>query len=294
MITYTANIVVVPKLSKYERDLRRYNLSHDELVKKYKSEGVDADRIIDSHYRQREAADIIMKLVGKDRFVERGALTQDVTRGVVVVALGGDDHFKYVSHFVDDSPLLGVNSDPIRSRGALTTIKACDFGRALDAIHSGDYFYEEWTRLQLNLNGNGAGLAVSECFIGSADSEDISHYIVELNGKAEEQKSSGLVVATGAGSTGWYRSAGRYVFGKKGDVFPRTDRMAKFVMREPYGDDEYRMNTGIVNETSELVITSLQNGDERISLDSTDRFEFNRGSRARITISKPLRVVTLD
>jgi len=59
--------------------------------------------------------------------------------------------------------------------------------------------------LQATLNNGQSLLAVNDLFIGQRTHLS-ARYRLEWAGRGEEQSSSGIIVSTGAGSTGWFRS----------------------------------------------------------------------------------------
>ena len=61
------------------------------------------------------------------------------------------------------------------------------------------------TMAQAELNDGQRLLAVNDLFIG-ARTHVSARYRLRYQGREEDQSSSGLIVSTGAGSTGWYRS----------------------------------------------------------------------------------------
>ena len=65
--------------------------------------------------------------------VYRGDLTP-ITDRDLVIAVGGDGTFLQVARFVDDLPVLGVNSDPTSSVGFFTVAARDTFEEILDAV----------------------------------------------------------------------------------------------------------------------------------------------------------------
>lgn len=181
------------------------------------------------------------------------------------------------------------------SEGALTYFVAGGFESIAKNLREGKYKVEEWTRLEAEIDGNPATSATSEYFLGESKRTKMSKHILEFGGKKEKQGCSGLLVSTGAGSTGWYGSAHGCGFG--GSVaFPRTADYAKFVATEPYMGRlyKYSMLEGVLKKGDELVVQSLNDNGGILESDSVDAFEFNREARAVIRISdKPLRVVNM-
>src|SRR4051812_18365737 len=99
-----SQIIIAPKLSKYEWDMHRYHLTPSQLLVKYKREGVDVTRIMTSHKRQKQSLKAVEKIFKNSTFLCRKELTRTVVlRAKLVISLGGDNHFQYVSHFVDNT-----------------------------------------------------------------------------------------------------------------------------------------------------------------------------------------------
>src|SRR3989338_2764666 len=84
--------LLVPKPSKYEYDLARLGLTHEALLRHYRSE--NAERILESHRRQAGTRARAKALLPEARLVERESVTAaDVCAASLVVSLGGDNHF---------------------------------------------------------------------------------------------------------------------------------------------------------------------------------------------------------
>src|SRR3989344_5408850 len=215
------NIVIAIKMSVLEYDAYRAETDLETALEKFTAMGVDGQKIIDSHCRQRESWEKVLDTLG-NKFELAELIKGDNIRGILpnslVIAIGGDNYLQLVSHFIENQPLVGINSDPENSDGALTYFTADSFVDFIAKLESGKFKIEEWTRLQASLNGKKIPtLATSEIYYGAYKSTDMSRYILELRKgsrgrvrESEEQKSSGLIIATKAGETGWYDAASRY------------------------------------------------------------------------------------
>ncbi len=292
----TSKIIIVPKLSKYTLDMAKYKLTSDQLAEKYRREGIDIERILGSHARQEEALSALKSLFTAEQFISRDELTREVAaRAELVIALGGDDHLKFVSHFVDATPIMAVNSDPVLSNGGLAYFVASGFETVLRRLENEQFDIEEWARLEAMLNGSSVGLATSEFFLGEDRRRDMSRHILEFDGAKEEQRCSGLLVVTGAGSSGWYDAAGRFLH-SEGDKFSPKAKHARFLITEPFGGrvTEYSMVKGTLEIGQELVVHSLNDSRGVLTNDSIEEQEFNRGTKAVIRIADtPLGVVNM-
>ena len=183
-----SKIVVAPKISRWEYDQRKFNLTPDEVVNKWKEEGESEEEIkrsLDSHYRQHKAINLIRKALPESRFLTRDELSREAVRNApLVISAGGDDHFQYVSHYLDNTPILGVNTDPATSDGALLTFSAESLERLIPYLREDKVVYEEWPRLEGELrSGNNLvklERAMSQFSIKSEDPDGMYRHILEL------------------------------------------------------------------------------------------------------------------
>jgi NAD+ kinase len=142
--------------------------------------------------------------------VYRARLRAEDTRGRLVVTVGGDGTVLDTSHRIaDDSVVLGVNSDPARSIGFFCAATASTFAAVLDDVLSGALEPTTLQRLSGSIDGKAFAFpALNEVLIGHKSPASTSRYLVEHKGVTADHKSSGIYVATAAGSTAAMRSAG--------------------------------------------------------------------------------------
>jgi hypothetical protein len=106
-------------------------------------------------------------------------------------------------------------------------------------------------------------------------------------------KGSGVIVATGAGSTGWFSSAAKYIY-PDGRKFPRTAKRFEFVSREPYGEPlpENEL-TGTYEQHETMVVRVNSKHKPIVSGDSIWVQPVKEGDEVRVSLSdKPLKVIT--
>ena len=145
--------------------------------------------------------------------------------------------------------------------------------------------------------------AVNDFFIGQQTHQS-ARYRLELDGQAEDQSSSGLIVSTGAGSTGWLRSVLTGASGVVGTFVPSDDVRAVrdrygfdweadylcYSVREPFVSraSSAQLVFGHVEAGQTLEITSQmpQNGVIFSDGIEDDFLQFNSGSIARIGVAE--------
>jgi NAD kinase len=224
----------------------------------------------------------------KSVFVEKGNEKPSMMKGTdLVVSVGGDGTFIEAAQLIEnDTPIFGVNSDPSTSEGAHTTATRHDFRKKLGLILDGDFSVEKWTRLRPTLGKKKLPLSLNETYIGAEHLFNTSRYAIAFHNGREEQKSSGILIATGCGSTAWYASAG-------GRPFSKAAHEGRFIVREPYCGHLVcgRMVQGIFKDGESITVGSKMI-DGVVVVDSAKVFKFPKGSVVRIEVSdKPLHVI---
>jgi NAD+ kinase len=170
----------------------------------------------------------------------------------LVVSVGGDGTFLEAAQHNRDVPMLGVNSNPERSVGSFCGARREDFARVLEAVLAGRLRPLPLRRLRARINGVARREPVlNEVLFSSRNPAAMSHYSLRVDGRTEEQKSSGVWIATAAGSTAAIRAAG-------GRVLPRSSRRFEFLVREPYhGLRCHRLLAGVLAPGSRVELVAL-------------------------------------
>jgi len=206
----------------------------------------------------------------------------------LVITVGGDGTVLNSSHYIlDGTPLLAVRSDQ-HSTGALCSVEANSFEAALDRVFEDRFELEWWTRVAVSLAGTQT-LALNEVYLGDLYSPGMARYELEFGGAAEVQASSGVIVSSGTGSTGWYRNATR------ADPFPKNSKELRFAVREYLTDAGYRLTRGAIQPGEVLRIRSMMNVDGCVSLDGDKHkraYPFERGTVAEVRVAdQPLGMI---
>lgn len=158
----------------------------------------------------------------------RDDVTPEKAQGRILVTVGGDGTALGASHHAGTSPIFAINSDPTRSVGSLCAADEHSFKQAFDKLTRGELYVQEVTRVSGTLNGHDLKAhALNEILVAHCNPAAMSRYTIECLGEKDEQKSSGLWVATAIGSTGAIMSAG-------GHIQSLDDDRLHFAVREPY------------------------------------------------------------
>lgn len=219
----------------------------------------------------------------------------------LVVVLGQDGLVANVLKYLDGQPAIGVNPDPKRWEGVLLPFALGDLHRILPAVVAGSFSVREVTFAQAQLNNGQSLLAVNDLFIGPR-SHTSARYTIRYGTRQENHSSSGLIVSTGLGSTGWYRSilagAGGMaaaMFGQETTptslmgTFPWDADHLVFCVREPWPSKttSAELTCGVISNAQPLELSSLMADGGVIFSDGieTDFLHFNSGSTARISLA---------
>lgn len=294
-----AKYIILRKLSVLEYDQAKYGLNEKEATLRYQKMGADTERILESHHRQQKNFQNLINFFPEGQIYKGENLKQDFFKSSpLVIVFGGDNYFQYVSHFIDNQLVLGINADPQTSEGALLNYQPKDIPLLWEKINKGNYKIQEWTRLETILNNKKLkAKAISEIYIGCSQRIAMSRYLLEYNQYREEHKDSGIIICTGSGSTGWFKSASSCAH-QKTQSFSKTNKEARFVCSESYLGkmNKTKFINGSIKTNEVLAVTWFAHEDGIVSLDSKPRsgtnYTLRRGSKLEIKISQtPLRVI---
>lgn len=123
----------------------------------------------------------------------------------MVVALGQDGLVANAAKYVGAQPLLGVNPDPSRFDGVLLPFGVPDACGAVERALAGKARFREVTLAEARLKDGQRLLAFNDLYVG-AQSHVSARYRLKTPQGEERQSSSGVIISTGAGSTGWLSS----------------------------------------------------------------------------------------
>lgn len=153
----------------------------------------------------KEAQQILSKM-GRLQVLDRGFVPNFVFgKQDTVVVLGQDGLVANTLKYLDDQPVLGVNPDPERWEGILLPFTVPDLDRVLPEVFLDKREIKMITMAKATLNNGQVLYGVNDIFIGPR-THTSARYSIEIDGQKENHSSSGIIVSTGLGSTGWLRS----------------------------------------------------------------------------------------
>jgi hypothetical protein len=240
-----------------------------------------------------------LKLEERVQLVHRKYVpTFDFGLSQVVVVLGQDGMVANVAKYVQDVPIVGVNPDPARFDGILLPFRVSHARQAVRSVLKRTHKARHVTLAEALLNDGQRMLAFNDLFIGSA-SHVSARYGIQHEGRMEQQSSSGIIVSTGAGSTGWLSSVFNMASGVASFLGSKTppgftmkwdDRKLIWVVREPFKSKHSQINlvAGVLDPSQELVVQSAMPEGGVIFSDGIERdfLAFNSGAIVRIQIAQ--------
>ena len=212
----------------------------------------------------------------------------------LVVIVGQDGLVPNVAKYLRGQLVIGINPDPKQYDGVLCKHPAkfmmplLHFACLPPKPNADSAFSIEARCMALARREDGQELrALNEIFVGHA-SHQSARYRISIGKKHERQSSSGVIVATGTGATGWARSIAEQRAIQEKLPGPTDYRLAWFV-REPFPSvaTGTKLNFGLLNDQQELLLESDMDEDGVIFADGieSDRVQFLTGQRCEISVA---------
>ena len=124
----------------------------------------------------------------------------------VIVIVGQDGLVANVAKYLNGQPVIGIDPEPGRNAGVLVTHGPAEAAALIAATIAGQVPLQSRAMVEGILDDGQRLVALNELYIGD-DGHQSSRYLVTVpGGGSEHQSSSGIIVATGTGSTGWAAS----------------------------------------------------------------------------------------
>lgn len=204
-MTLSPRVVLVHRTTELDELLARHG-TRGQVEFFVSTRGGDLGELEARHRRQVEALRTVSGAVPPDwrqGRVERGDLDRFLfTPEDVVVVVGQDGLVANVAKYLHGQPVIGVDADPGRNPGVLVRHRPADVARLLQASPS----YDERAMVEAVVDDGQVLVALNEVFLGPATHQTARYTLTAPGAPPERQASSGLIVATGTGATGWCRS----------------------------------------------------------------------------------------
>jgi len=225
-----------------------------------------------------------------------------------VVVLGQDGLVANTLKYLDGQHVVGVNPDPARWDGALLPFTVEDLPRIMAEELNCKRAVKTVTMAKAALNNGQSLLAVNDLFIGQR-SHVSARYRIAVAAHEEQQSSSGIIVSTGLGSTGWFKSvyAGWAATTRtllkhdtavpESGAFPWDADYLHYFVREPFPSHTTQANIviGRIDHADRMTVMSQMPDNGVIFSDGieSDYLEFNSGTLATIGVAEKRGLLTV-
>ncbi len=222
--------------------------------------GRNTDEVLGRHRIQQRAMALVERAIPADwrrsRISRANFASFVLGPDDILVAVGQDGLVPNLAKYLDGQPVIGVNPDPGRYEGTLVRSAAAALPDLFADLVADRAVIEERTMVEASLDDGQSLLALNEVYVGHQTHQS-SRYVLTRGEAKERQSSSGLIVATGTGSSGWARS----ISNERGSELslPRPDdRRLAFFVREawPSVATGATLTEGLIDHDESLTVLS--------------------------------------
>jgi NAD kinase len=206
----------------------------------------------------------------------------------LVVAVGPDGLVANAGKYLSGQWLIGVNPEPARNEGVLVRHRLRDVAELLHEAERRRARVEERTLVEVALDDGQRLCALNEVFLGHRTHQS-ARYALTLGALSVRHSSSGVIVSTGTGATGWARS----IAGERasGPALPApTERALAFFAREVFpsrhSSTELACGRVAAGEQLELVSEMEEGGVVFGDGLEDDRLQLGWGVRASVRVAE--------
>lgn len=253
-------IVVVSRPTEYANLLAAHG-THEQARFFLQGRGIAIAEVQARHDKQAQA------LAGVSRVIPRACrrahvLRSDLSRFIfepddVVIAVGQDGLVANVAKYLDEQRVIGVNPDAGTFDGVLVKHPPQAIGDVLALVLKDRAKLQVRTMVEAALDDGQRLTALNEIFVGHKTHQSARYRIARDGEAGERQSSSGLIVATGTGATGWALSINRQRATPLHMPAPDQRRLSFFVREAfPSVSTAATLTEGVLDDRQTLIVTS--------------------------------------
>lgn len=294
-------IVIVTRLTRLEESIRKFNTKGQ--AKFYiTNRGQSFDDYELEHDNYCRAKEAIFQAIDpgiKFHVIDRSFLPNYMFGPKdLILTVGQDGLVVNTAKYLNGQPILAINPDPDRFDGVILPFQTSGLHSHLTKILNEDFKFNKITMAEVKLGDNQSLMAFNDFFIGPK-TQSSARYTINFNTKSERQISSGIIISTPAGATGWFSSIFNMANGINSYSNSQIkctlrpigweERMLLFAVREPFASKWSGVNlvAGTILDGMELVLESHMPENGVIFSDGmeNDFLEFSAGTTAKFRIS---------
>jgi len=297
------HVIVVTRQTELEELTARFNTVSQARFYLERA-GRDVDPILQAHEQYNDVLNVVRDAIPdgvKSQIIDRQFVPQ-FTFGEddIVVTVGQDGLVVNTAKYLTKQPIIGVNPDPRSIEGVLLPFTMENIYSKFIATMHGNSKIQEVTMAKACLSDGQELLAFNDLFIGPR-THSSARYHIEQGDQGEDQSSSGIIISTGAGSTGWMKSiyagasgiikalGGKVIMPDEGSRFDWDSDYLIYAVREPWPSKTSQSNMvfGIITPDQPLILNSYMDEHSVIVSDGieNDYVKFNAGHTATINIA---------
>lgn len=264
----------------------------------------------ETYHRALVEVEEVLGQMGRLQNVDRGFMPNFVFAPEdTVVTLGQDGLVANTLKYLEGQPVVGVNPDPERWDGRLLPFRVRDLAKLMPEVILRKRRTHSITMAKAALNNGQVLYGVNDLFIGPK-SHTSARYFIRSGKTGETHSSSGVIVSTGMGATGWLKS----LLTGAGAIASASSNRTKNELRQPgcyeravsgfKWESDYLFFTvrepfptrttaatlvfGRVTKETPLILESQMAENGVIFSDGTEKdfLEFNSGTQAVIGIAE--------
>ena len=293
-------VVLIKRRTRYEELKRRYNTVEQArfYIEHLGADFSDYEREDMVYNKVLEQVRSLVRPVARLQEIDREYIPNMIFgEKDIVIAVGQDGLVANVMKYLDGQPLIGVNPDPERWDGVLLPFEAGDLERVLPGVIDGAFAAKDVTMGKVESKDGQVLYAVNDFFVG-VENHSSARYHINYRNRIENQSSSGIIISTGFGMTGWHKSvmaefngiAKAFNLGHIPEpVYDWSSKNLTFQVREPYPSrfTQAEIVYGQINDKENLILTSDMSEKGVVFSDGIldDAIEFNAGMQIKIGVA---------
>ena len=218
------NILVIFKKSTLELMLEKGNKAEKQYLKRFRERHAELKR---AHLANTHTQKVVLNTLKKHKhnfstcyrneFCEIKLTNQHLD---LIITVGGDGTLLDIAKYVRDIPILGVNSDPIKSVGWFSHAHADNFAEFITNLDTKPK--STLKRATLTINANPYQFPIlNDILITNKKHAEMIRIDAQIGSTQKFLRSSGLLIATPSGSTAWMYNEG-------GKVVSNTNRQLQY------------------------------------------------------------------
>ncbi len=292
-------IIIITRKTRLDEVIVKFN-TIDQAKFYVENLGMDfSDYQQEDHIYKRAVAKVEADLqkIARVQVIDRSYVPNFIfAKNDMIVVIGQDGLVANTLKYLDNHAVVAINPDPVRWDGVLLPFTAPDAAAIVMELYNNKRKRKEITFAKIETNNGHMLYGVNDIFIGPK-SHTSARYMLEVDNRKEQQSSSGIIISTGLGSTGWLSSiltganriAGQKHAAKRYKGFDWDADHLCYSVREPFPSNVTgtELVFGNIKKNNNMKVTSMMAENGVIFSDGveSDCIEFNSGTMATVSVA---------